>query len=258
MKKKFSLLVALFMAVTPFSLTPAAAEQDTANTSERKKIEQIIKNYLLENPEVIETAIVELNRRRTLAKMLPSIELYRGYLENDPDAGVLGNPDGDVTIVEFFDYRCGYCRRHFPEVRQLVEADGNIRWIPRHYPILDRPNEEPTSLLGARAAEAAHRQGKFEEFHIAMMTREGGLDEQRIYDIAKSVGLDITQLKKDMADRLLDKRIKNALAIGQDIGFTGTPGYIIGADVILGAEGHGRMLEAVNRARKHQQMAKAE
>jgi len=258
MMKKIGLLIALLAGAMPFAVATTATAQDEVSASERTKIERVIQNYLLENPEVIESAIIELNRRRTLAKMLPSIELYRGYLENDPDAGVMGNPDGDVTIVEFFDYRCGYCRRHFPEVRQLVEADGNIRWVPRHYPILDRPNEEPSSLLGARAAEAAHRQGKFKEFHIAMMTREGKLDEKRIYDIAEMVGLDIATLKKDMADRLLDKRIKNALAIGQDIGFTGTPGYIIGEDVILGAEGQGRMLEAVKRARRQQKMANAE
>jgi len=229
----------------------AMAQQDVSDT-ERKKIERVIQEYLVENPEVIETAIIELNRRRTLAKMLPSIEMYRGYLENDPEAAVLGNPNGDVTIVEFFDYRCGFCRRHYGEVERLVAQDGNIRWIPRHYPILDRPNEEPTSLLAARAAEAAHRQGKFKEFHVAMMKREGGLDEKRIYEIASSVGLDTVRLKADMADKLLDKRVKNALAIGHDIGFTGTPGYIIGEDVILGAEGLGRLQEAVVRARRQQ------
>ena len=250
--------LALLLFASAFIDQPITAQQDEISNQERKKIEQVIQDYLLDKPEVIESAIIELNRRRTLAKMLPSIELYRGYLENDPDAGVLGNPEGDVTIVEFFDYRCGFCRRHVPEVQRLVARDGNIRWVPRHYPILDRPNEEPTSMLAARAAEAAHRQDKFEEFHFAMMTRQGGLDEQQIYDIAESVGLNIPQLKKDMADRLLDKRIKNALAIGQDIGFTGTPGYIIGQDVVLGAEGHGRMEEAVARARKHKKMVKAE
>jgi len=236
----------VYLATIP---TVSAAPQDVTDV-ERQKIERVLQEYLLANPEIIETAIIELNRRRTLAQMLPSIEMYRGYLENDPDAAVLGNPEGDVTIVEFFDYRCSFCRRHFGEVKRLVEKDGNIRWVPRHYPILDRPNEEPTSMIAARAAEAAHRQGKFKEYHYAMMTREGGLSEERVYEIAKSVGLDITQLKADMADRLLDKRIKNALAIGSDIGFTGTPGYIIGNDVILGAEGFDRLQEAVGRARK--------
>jgi len=236
-------------SITSVAAASVAAPPEDISDTERKKIEHVLQQYLATNPEIIETAIIELNRRRTLAQMLPSIEMYRGYLENDPDAGVLGNPNGDVTIVEFFDYRCGYCRRHFGEVQRLVEADGNIRWIPRHYPILDRPNEEPTSFIAARGAEAAHRQGKFAEYHAAMMNREGGLSEERVYEIAESIGLDIVKMKKDMADRLLDKRIKNALAIGSDIGFTGTPGYIIGEDVILGAEGIHRLQQAVDRAR---------
>lgn len=228
--------------------TPEAFAQDQS-IAEREKIERIIEEYLLEKPEIIETAIIELNRRRTLAKMLPSIQLYRGYLENDPDSAVLGNPDGDVTVVEFFDYRCGFCRRHFGEVLKLVEQDKNIRWVPRHYPILDRPNEKPVSMLAARAAEAAHKQGKFREFHIALMTSEGNITEEKLYETAASVGLDVTQLKADMNDKLLQKRIGNSLAVGHDIGFTGTPGYIIGDDVILGAEGYPRLVEAVNRAR---------
>lgn len=223
--------------------------QDTAPT-ERKAIESIIEEYLLENPEVIEKAIIELQRRRTLARMLPAVNLYRGYLENDPEAPVLGNPEGDVTIVEFFDYRCGFCRRHFPEVLKLVKEDGNIRYIPRQYPVLDREGDTPVSRLASYAALAAHKQGKFEEFHVAAMTAPGQLSEDRLYEIAGSVGLNVDQLKTDMKDKLVEKSVRNTLSIGHDIGFTGTPGYIIGDDVVLGAEGYFRLLEAVDRARK--------
>jgi protein-disulfide isomerase len=251
-------IFAIFAALSILSTDVTAEQEAPFADKDRAKIEEVIKNYLLNNPEVIETAIVELNRRRTLARMLPSIELYRGYLENDPDAAVLGNPEGDVTIVEFFDYRCGFCRRHFGEVLRLVEADGNIRWVPRHYPILDRPNEQPLSLLAARAAEAAHKQGKFKEFHIALMGKQNGFDLNGLYELAGSIGLDVNRLKADMNDKLLDKRIRNSLAIGNDIGFTGTPGYIIGEDVVLGAEGHGRLLEAVARARSAKKTASAD
>ncbi|UTW57315.1 DsbA family protein [Kordiimonas sp. SCSIO 12603] len=226
-----------------------ATAQEAAPT-DRQAIESIIQEYLLENPEVIERAIIELQRRRQLAQMLPAINLYRGYLENDPEAPVLGNPNGDVTIVEFFDYRCGFCRRHFPEVLKLVKEDGNIRYIPRQYPVLDREGDTPVSLLTSYAALAAHKQGKFEEFHIAAMTSPGQLTEERIYEIAGSVGLNVDQLKTDMKDKLVEKSVRNTLSIGQDIGFTGTPGYIIGDDVVLGAEGYFRLLEAVDRARK--------
>ncbi|PCI61497.1 MAG: hypothetical protein COB37_08195 [Kordiimonadales bacterium] len=245
MKKEILLSLALMLA----TFTPANAQDAGIPTAEREKIERVITEYIIANPELVEAALIELNRRRTVAKMLPTIDVYRSYLERDPKAGVMGNPDGDVTLVEFFDYRCGYCKRHFSEVRKLVEDDGNIRWVLRHYPVLDRQDEPPVSRLAARAGEAAVLQGKFSEFHVALMTSRGALSEQRIYDLASSVGLNVKTLKADMSTKILEKRIVNSLAVGQDIGFTGTPGYIIGEDVVLGAAGLDRMKEAVKRAR---------
>lgn len=228
---------------------PAAQAQDI-DAAERAKIERVLEEYLMENPEIVVKAIRELQRRQTLAQMLPTIQMYRDYLEREQGAPVLGNPNGDVTIVEFFDYRCSFCRRHFPAVMKLVQEDGNIRLIPRQFPILDRPGEAAVSFMAAAAALAAHKQGKFEEFHLATMMSEGSLTEDRLYDIAAGVGLDVAQLKTDMRSKLVEKNIRNTLSIGQDIGFDGTPGYIIGNDVVLGAEGYDRLVEAVARARK--------
>lgn len=240
----------ILLTILGFGLIPAEAQKSDIDPEERDKIEQVVQEYLLENPEIIAVAIRELQRRQTLARMGPAIEMYRDYLEKDPTAPVIGNPNGDVTIVEFFDYRCGFCRRHFPEVMKLVREDGNIRFIPRQFPILDREGQTPVSYLAARAALAAHKQGKFEAFHIATMTAEGSLTEDGIYDIARRVGLNVEQLKADMNDRLVIKSVQNTLAIGKDIGFTGTPGYIIGDDVVQGAEGYGRLKGAVDRARQ--------
>ena len=125
-------LAVIFSVVT----APLLAQQTPVDPAEREKIEQVVQEYLLENPEVI-----------ALASVSP-----------------IGNPKGDVTVVEFFDYRCGYCRRHFPEVMKIVREDGNIRYIPRQYPILDREGQPPVSMLTARAALAAEKQGKFEEY----------------------------------------------------------------------------------------------
>lgn len=243
--------VALFLAlVSAFFASPSLAQDKKVDEEEREKIEQVVQDYLLENPEIIALAFRELQRRQTMAEMGPAIKMYRNHLENDPGAPVIGNPEGDVTVVEFFDYRCGFCRRHFPEVMKLVRDDGNIRYIPRQFPILDRQGETPVSYLASRAALAAHKQGKFEEFHIAAMTSQGSLTEEQLYQIAGRLGLNVQQLKADMNDRLVIKSVQNTLAIGKDIGFQGTPGYIIGDDVVTGAEGYGRLLQAVNRARK--------
>ena len=248
------------IAVATFA-APATAQdkQDKkVDPAEREKIEQVVQDYLMENPEIIALAFRELQRRQTMARMGPAIEMYRDYLEKDPATPVIGNPNGNVTMVEFFDYRCGFCRRHFPEVMKLVREDGNIRYIPRQFPILDRQGETPVSYLAARAALAAHKQGKFQEFHIATMTSEGSLTEPQLYQIAGRLGLNVERLKADMNDRLVIKSVQNTLAIGKDIGFEGTPGYIIGEDVITGAEGYGRLLQAVTRARREAELASAE
>ena len=253
--KNFGTKLFALLAFCAAAFSPVSAQSQQVDPEEREKIEQVIQEYLIENPEILALAFRELQRRQTLARMGPAIENYRQYLEREPNVAVLGNPDGDVTIVEFFDYRCGFCRRHFPEVMQLVKDDGNIRFIPRQFPILDRPGDTPVSNLASRAALAAHKQGKFEEFHVATMTSSGSLTEEGIYDIARKIGLDIAKLKADMNDRLIVKSVQNTLAIGQDIGFEGTPGYIIGDDVVTGAEGRGRLLQAVNRARRQKAAA---
>lgn len=245
MFKNFLLAAGMAAAFAPALM----AADDSVTPTERAKIEGVVKEYLMEHPEVIMEAIRELQRRQTLAQMMPSIELYRDYLETDSEAPVLGNPNGDVTIVEFFDYRCGFCRRHFPAVMKLVKEDGNIRLMPKQFPILDGNEAKPLSMLSAKAALAAHKQGRFAEFHTAMMTSGSQVTEESIYQIAGKVGLDVAQLKADMGDKLIEKRITNTLAIGQDIGFSGTPGYIIGKDVVLGAEGYDRLKEAIERAR---------
>ncbi|GHF27418.1 DSBA oxidoreductase [Kordiimonas sediminis] len=232
------------------ALSPLSAQEDVAVTPQEKaKIRSALIEIFEENPEIVIRAIQEFQRRSQVASMLPKIDMYRGYLESDPSLPVLGNPNGDVTIVEFFDYRCGYCRRHFPELMRLVKEDGNIRLIPHQLPLLDRPGQTPVSRLAARAAVAAHKQGKFSELHFAMMSTPTSLTEDMIYSLAEDQGIDVERLKKDMADKLIDKTVGNSVAIARDIGFEGTPGYIIGNDVVLGAAGFDRMKEAVARAR---------
>lgn len=242
------LIISAFISL---SLITAASAQDVPVTAEEKaKIRSALVEIFQENPEIVIMAIQEFQSRRQMAAMLPKIEMYRGYLENDPDEPVIGNPDGDVTIVEFFDYRCGFCRRHFPQVMKLVAEDGNIRYMPKQFPILDRPGQDPVSRLASQAAIAAQKQGKFEEFHVAIMSEPGSVTEDAIYNVASRIGLDVIRLKSDMNDKLLDKKIENSLAIGQDIGFSGTPGYIIGDTIITGAEGYDRLRAAVAKARQ--------
>ena len=215
----------------------------------QQQVEDIVQGYLLENPEVVIEAIQEFQRRRMVAEMLPKIEVYREYLETDETYPVLGNPNGSITLVEFFDYRCGFCKRNFPEVMKLLAANPDVRFIARQYPILDRAGQKPLSKRAAEAALAAHKQGLFAEFHSALMSLEAKLTEDGLYATAVEVGLNLTQLKEDMRDKLIDKTITNSITIGKDIGFTGTPSYFVGNDVAEGAVGFKRLQESIDRAR---------
>ncbi|WP_374764581.1 DsbA family protein [Yunchengibacter salinarum] len=227
----------------------AQSTNDTgADAAETEKIRRVIDAYLEENPEIVVQAIQTWQKRQQMARILPKVELYRGTLTAE-DAPQMGNPQGDVTVIEFFDYRCGFCRRHFPAVRKLVKEDGNIRFMPKQFPILDQEGSAQMSRMAARAALAAHRQDAFGEYHTALMTRDGSLTEQTLYDVAAELGLDVAQLKDDMGHKLVEKRIQNNLAIGRDIGFSGTPAYIIGDEIIQGAEGYGALKNAVAKAR---------
>ena len=246
----FKKLITPFIAMCFGASATFAQDAIVVTPEEKEKIRAALIEIFEENPEIVIFAIQEFQERQQAARMLPKIENYRQYLEQNADAPVLGNPNGDVTIVEFFDYRCGYCRRHFPAVMDLIEKDGNIRFLPKQFPILDRPDQPAVSRMASLAALSAHKQGKFAEFHTALMSEPAGLTEDRIYDVAGRIGLDVDKLKADMKDKLLEKRIQNSLAIGQDIGFSATPAYIIGDSVIIGAKGFETMQKAVEKARK--------
>ncbi len=245
-----ALLILAALAVSTSSLA-----QDKPLTED--DIKALVHDYIMENPEVVVEAIQNWQQAQQLARMLPQINLYRGFLERDPSQPVLGNPDGDVTIVELFDYQCPFCKRHYPVVKQVVEDDTNVRYVVRHFVVKDKEGQPPVSLMSALAAQAAHKQGKFAAFHDLMMSDTGKLTEDRIYENASAAGLDVEQLKRDMRDPLFEKNIRNTLSVARDIGFTGTPAYIVGNEVVLGAQGPQAMAQAIIRARADAQEAAA-
>lgn len=243
-------ILALILALS--ALAPAKAD-DTSTSPlaglTEADVRAIVEDYIRKNPTVIVEAIQQWNYDQRVAQMLPAINVYRGWLERSPDYPVMGNPDGDITIVEFFDYRCGFCKRHYPVIRSIVEQDGNIRYVTRQFPLKDQPGQPALSMIAARAALAAHKQGLYEEFHHAMIQEPSSYDEARIYAVAGSVGLNVTQLRQDMGDPLITKNIRNTVDLAKDIGFSGTPAYIIGDQVVMGAQGPQAMLDAIERAR---------
>jgi protein-disulfide isomerase len=154
---------------------------------------------------------------------------HRSEIFDDPATPFGGNPHGDVTIVEFFDYRCPYCKQLQPALLTLLDQDHKLRFVYKEMPILGS-----ASVLAARAALAAWRQGKYEAFHAAMMGTKGAITENTVDEIAESVGLDVQWLKQDMATPKIVQALKDNLALANALNIHGTPGFIIGNRIVAG------------------------
>ena len=237
MKKPLSALaVALALAA------PVAAQELTPEEVKRLALEAI-----LENPEIVMEAVAILREREEAAQAeaaAAAIAELRPMLEADPNAPVLGNPEGDVTVVEFFDYNCPYCKQASGEVKALLAADADVRLVYREWPILGEG-----SVYAARAALAAREQGKYEEFHWALMEDRARKDEAGVLRIAEAVGLDVERLKADMESEAVMSHIAQSMAMAESLGFTGTPSFVIGGQAVFGLVPQDQLAAFVAEAR---------
>jgi len=235
-----SLCLAVFLgAVTP--LVSAAQDIDEA------RIRELVLDTIRENPGIVMEAVAILEQRQAAAQAQAKNEVLsnqRSLLERDPNAPVLGNPDGDVTIVEFFDYNCPYCRQVKPEVQALLASDPNIRLVYREWPILGEG-----SVFAARAALASREQGKYEEFHWAMMELKGRAEEASVMRIADDIGLNLAQLRRDMNAPAIDEHIATSMQLTKSLGFNGTPSFVIGQALVPGFVEKEKFVELVAQTR---------
>jgi protein-disulfide isomerase len=244
-----TLAVALAMPLP----SPAQEQSRPALTDmtdvEREAFRSEVRAYLLENPEVLMEAIQILEARRdTNAKAadVAIIAANREQLFDGANAWVMGNPNGDVTLVEFSDYRCGYCKRAHPELRELLQRDPNIRLVVKEFPILG-----PDSVVVARLATAALDldRSKFGTLNDALMDFEGQLTEAAAYQIASHAGYDIAALKERAASAEVEARIGDTYALAKTLGLQGTPSFVLGNQIIRGYLPVERMLAAVAESR---------
>lgn len=211
------------------------------------RVKELVLETIRENPDIIMEAVALLEQRQADAQAQSKAEVLRNQrelIERDPNAPVLGNPDGDVTVVEFFDYNCPYCRRVKPEVRALIEEDPNIRLVYREWPILGEG-----SVFAAKAALAARAQGKYEDFHWAMMAIDGRANEASVMRVAEEVGLDLDRLRKDMEAPDVVEHIETSMRLSQALGFNGTPSFVIGEALVPGFIEKERLSDLVVEAR---------
>jgi protein-disulfide isomerase len=243
-----SILLAAVFAVGMGWLAISASAQRAVSEPGLDEFEQRVRDYLLKNPEVIMEALQILQERQRAAQaenLKRTIAERSAEILNDPAAPVGGNPSGDITLVEFFDYNCPYCRRVAPTVTDLVEDDPNLRLVYKEFPILG-----PGSQFAARAALASRTQGKYLAFHEALMSAGQQVNEDSVIDIARRVGLDVERLTRDMGDPEIEAAIARNLELANALGVTGTPAFVIGDQVVPGAVDRAILEGLITQARR--------
>jgi protein-disulfide isomerase len=228
---------------------PVAAE--SFSDAQRGDIETIVRNYLVAHPEVLEEAMNELTKRQAAAeqqKHEASITQNADTIFNSPRGVVLGNKDGDVTFVEFFDYNCGYCKRAMADMLDLMKSDPKLKVVLKEFPVLSEG-----SIEAAKVAVAVRMQDpsgkKYLDFHQRLLGGRGPADKARALAAAKDAGLDTARIEKDMASPEAKATIEENFKLAEDMGMNGTPSYVIGKQVVIGAVGLDGLKEKIGVAR---------
>ena len=218
-----------------------------AQEMSEERIKELTLEAIRENPQIIMEAVQILEKERAAAQAETGADVLkdqRQILEQDPNAPVLGNPDGDVTVVEFFDYNCPYCRKAASAVEGLIEADPNVRLVYREWPILSEG-----SIFAAKAALAAREQGKYGDLHWALMELDGPAAEASVLRVAEKIGLDIDKLRADMEAPDVQSHINETMRLAQALGFNGTPSFVIGDNLVPGFVEQNQLETLVDQAR---------
>jgi protein-disulfide isomerase len=208
---------------------------DAKTPLDKQAVEKILRDILRENPEIVVDAIEAYRAKQEAAKQEKARETLaskREELENGLLLPIGGNPKGTVTIVEFFDYQCGYCKRVFPSILSLLESDKTIKYVFKEFPILG-----PVSLLASRAALAVWKmdKSKYVPFHTALMSSRGGLNQDKIMRLARETGIDPVSLQAHMQDPGIQEALQKNIELAQALNINGTPAFIIGDQIVPGA-----------------------
>ena len=227
-----------------------AAQADTQSsfTAEQKaELETIFRQFVSDNPQLIMETVQKHVEDREQKAMMDAQESLKEYQKifSDKDMPMAGNPDGDVTVVEFFDYNCGYCKKAFSDIMKLLDEDKNIRIVFQDLPILS-----PTSQQMAELSLAANKQGKYFEFHKALMEYRGTQSEEAFLKLAEGVGLDTKKLEQDAKSAEVQKEISQIKEMSQVLGIRGTPGFVVGDKIYPGYIGPKGLGEVVKKARE--------
>ncbi len=235
---------AALLAIAPIS--GAYAFDD----SEKEEIGQIVREYLIENPEImieVQQALEAKQEAAAANRITQTLSESRQELFNDPIDPVFGKTDGDVTVVEFFDYNCGFCRRGLADMEYIVANDDNVRFVLKEFPIFG-----PNSTAVHTVAMAFHSIApeKYYDYHVTMMRQDGQIDQNKAIELAQAQGADMDALKQAMQNPDIVNSFRQTDILATGLGITGTPSYIIGDEVVVGALGKDVLIEKIDNIRK--------
>lgn len=237
----------LTLIVLTLFISPAVNAQEFT-AEQTTQIKKLMEEYLLENGKVVLESVEKYQDAQEAESRKASEKEAKKFLDNLKDKANLpmtGNKDGDITLIEFFDYNCGYCRRALDELVTVLEKDKKLRVIFFDMPILG-----PASFEASKWSLAAQKQGKYFEYHQALLNHDGQKDEATFKKLAKDIGLDVEQLEKDKEDKAIKTLLEENIAQAQSLGIRGTPGFIINGQIFPGYMPASKIIEIIKAARE--------
>lgn len=239
----FSLMLGT-AAVLAFSAPSAHAEG--LSDAQKTEVQELIGEYLKENPQIVSEALATHQANEQKREREAAAEKLKDYMDYfaTADLPFAGNPDGDITVVEFFDYNCGFCKRALTDIEDLIKSDDQVKVVFQEMPILG-----PASRVMAEYSLAAHAQEKYFEYHQKVMHFTGPKEASQLERLAEEAGLDVEQLKKDAKSDEIKEAIDKSIEIARAVGIRGTPGFIIGTDLHRGYLGPGGIANELTKIR---------
>jgi protein-disulfide isomerase len=219
---------------------------------QRGEIEKVIRDYLLRNPEILQEVIQEMEKRQAQAdadKHRQAIKQYSEAIFNSNRQVVVGNPEGDVTMVEFFDYNCGFCRRALADKIELMKNDPKLKLVLKEFPVLGEGSTQAAQVAVAVRMQDKTGGKKYFEFHQKMFATRGQVDKARALAVVREIGFDVARVERDMNSDEVRLTLEEAFKLAEALGINGTPTYVLTGQVIVGAVGADKLREAINTAR---------
>jgi protein-disulfide isomerase len=240
---------ALFAALLAL---PAPVRAQSFTVDQRSEIERIVKEYLLQHPELLQDVLTELEKRQAVAeaeKHRVAVKQYSTAIFDSPRQVTLGNPHGDVTVVEFFDYNCGYCKRAMTDMLDLIKADAKVKFVLKEFPVLGEASVQAAQVAAAVRMQDKTAGKKYLEFHQKLLSGRGQVDKARALAAAREIGFDLARIEKDIGGEEVRATLEESFKLAEALGLNGTPSYVVGSDVVIGAVGLKALKEKVNNAR---------